>query len=101
MIARNKYIVIHSEDYMRWSAGTSEASREVYADQITMTPGGDVVFHQVRDSAIVDDHGQRLMRKDMAIVLMLKSNAFSSIYLAAPNSLSECYRESGQIKVIN
>jgi len=98
MTARNKYIVSHSMAYIQSTAGV-EKTREVYADQVTMTPTGAVVFHQVRESALVRDNGERAMMKDMAIVLVLKAECFDSIHLAAPGTTAEAYKESGQIEL--
>lgn len=98
MTARNKYVVTHSLAAIQTNF-TKDRTREVYSDQVTMTPQGDVVFYQVRDSALVNDKGVRNMEKDMAIVLVLKGSMFDSIHLVAPAGDGEAYKEAGTIQL--
>jgi hypothetical protein len=86
-VARNKYVI-----YRR-----GEPAIIAYADQVTMSPTGDLVFHQVRKSALVNDKGVRSIEDDMAIVLVVSSGEFQYFELLAGNS--PAYKESGQIEI--
>lgn len=90
MTARNKYLVIHP-------VGSPTKQREVYADEISMSPTGDMLFKQVRPSALVNDKGERNMETDMVPVLIMRAGTFDAIQLMPTSGENPCYLETGAI----
>jgi hypothetical protein len=99
MLARNRYVVVYGKKYIMNNPGCDEV-KEVYADRILLTPNGDAVFSQVRDSVLVNEQGNgRFIGRDMATVLVVGAGVFEEIRLVPAGTERPAYTESGAVEL--
>ena len=90
MLSRNKYVVEY----------TNGKELEVYADKISITEPGQIIFYQLRKTAAIDEDGKRVSGELMTVVMILQSTVFNRVYSAPASGLPH-YTEAGAVELIN